>query len=153
MSRPLTTGELVRVLSELDSDSIPQISDMLGRTWPIRAVTISLDRRPILQQHPMNNKAPRPMKLEHTACFAVDLSASAKEKDQLSPQQVDKLIRPVVYRRRQWIPQTICDRVWIWYEFETREKRDEYIQALPQNMRHYLDTTFDQSDLDYWSKV
>jgi hypothetical protein len=54
--------------------------------------------------------------------------------------------------RRQWIPQTMCDCVWLWYEYETPARRNEVLASLPQSIREHM-REFSQIDLNYWMAI
>lgn len=74
---------------------------------------------------------------------------------ELSPQDVSKYMEEnfsAGVTRRQWIPQTLGDQVWIWYEYETTQRRDEVFAALAENVRKFS-CDFSQSDLEYWKDI
>lgn len=53
---------------------------------------------------------------------------------------------------RQWIPQTMGDCVWLWYEFETKVRAVEFILAL-SGVYYKYETRLSQAVLDDWADV
>ena len=64
------------------------------------------------------------MKLENTVCFRCNLYTcpdSHKFWDAVEPQNSINSI---------WIPQTIGDQIWMWFEFATIEEKETYLKSI-----------------------
>lgn len=83
-----------------------------------------------------------PMQLKNMVAFNVDIC------DHISPQEFDKRYRPTKLKRRSWIPQTMGDCVWIWYEFESPEEARLYKKCLTEEARLRISKFIDQAILD-----
>lgn len=44
--------------------------------------------------------------------------------------KLEEKIRPKNCIARKWIAQTLGDQIWVWYEFNTVEEKDEYLEWL-----------------------
>lgn len=63
-------------------------------------------------------------------------------------------IQPDNFIGRAWIPQTLGDQVWLWFEFATPELRDAFLASLPVKytaIDGFIATNFTQADLDHWT--
>ncbi len=113
------------------------------------------------------------MKLELTVGFRVSLF------DVSNPNDVLKLIKPEKCIDSIWIPQTMGDQVWIWFEFETPEEKQKYIDGLMKitvkksfaehnnkgkfvNFKkdvkydpreHFMLDSFTQEEIDHWTNL
>ncbi len=71
-----------------------------------------------------------------------------------TPQEIAKEIHPANYLNRLWIPQTLGDQIWLWYEFESREEKDNFLAGLPQkykDLKGFVAFDFNERDLDHWT--
>ncbi len=92
------------------------------------------------------------MKIESTATLRFNLYELGDIK--MSPQDVLKEIRPTNHINYAWIPQTLGDQIWVWYEFNTSEEKEEFLENLPikyKDIEGFIATCFTQKDLDYWT--
>ena len=51
---------------------------------------------------------------------------------------------------RAWMPQTMMDCIWIFYEFATTEERDAFIESPPAVFDEAGISTNDQGFYDHW---
>jgi len=73
----------------------------------------------------------------------------------MTPRKVHKEIHPDNCIKYVWIPQTMGDQVWVWYEFETIKEKEVFLKNLPakyRNIEGLIATNFTQEDLDYWTE-
>jgi len=82
------------------------------------------------------------MILENTVTFRIDVF-------ERPVQEEFELIKPKKYKEYQFVPQTLGDQVWLWFEFDTKEEKEIYVATLPEKFKKFL-SVFKQSDLDYW---
>lgn len=91
------------------------------------------------------------MKIEFTATLCFNLYELDDIKT--TPQKVYREICPNNYINRAWIPQTMGDQVWVWFEFNTIKEKEEFLNNLPakyKNIKGFIATNFTQADLNYW---
>ena len=55
------------------------------------------------------------------------------------PAEVIKPYWPIHVARYAWIPQTLGDQVWVMFDFNTEEKRKEWEESLPDEIKNCLD--------------
>lgn len=99
----------------------------------------------------MKNEATA-MQLERTACFRCELPWETSDP---SPQEFIAHCREHLkfWKRYQWIPQTLGDQVWIWFEFETVGLRDQFVAQIPGRFKHFYTESFKQEDLNFWKGI
>lgn len=88
------------------------------------------------------------MRKENVVGFRVSLYTD-------SPREVHQIVEPKNSIKRVWIPQTLADQVWIWFEFENFAHKEEYIMTLPkqyQKMFMHNEDIFTQEFVDKWTK-
>ena len=93
------------------------------------------------------------MRIEFTAMLRLHLWELDDIK--MTPQKVYKEIYPDNCIKYVWIPQTLGDQVWLWFEFRTIEEKKNFLENLPikyKNIKGFIATNFIQEDLDYWTK-
>ena len=95
------------------------------------------------------------MILENTATLRLDVWGLGEIKE--TPPSCAIIIQPIAtaaeFVRRSWIPQSLGDQVWLWFEFESPEAKDKFIEMIPdkfKNLSGFVATNFTQSDLDHW---
>jgi hypothetical protein len=49
--------------------------------------------------------------------------------------------------RKEWVPQTMGDQIWLFYEFENANDRAEFVRALPKKLRSMV-----EPDTEYFMK-
>jgi hypothetical protein len=94
---------------------------------------------------------------ENTVCIRIHLYKTDDVK------KLHKEIHPEIYKNYAWIPQTLGDQIWLWYEFNTENEADAYKKwiidsgiksfSTYDNTDHYVRDMFmdvSQKDLDYW---
>lgn len=92
------------------------------------------------------------MKLENTATLRLHLWSLQDIGS--SVQDCALEIQPDNFTDRAWIPQTLGDQVWLWYEFATPDIRDAFLASLPEKYKAidgFIATNFTQADLDRWT--
>jgi hypothetical protein len=82
------------------------------------------------------------MILKNTVTFRIDVCERPTEEE-------FKKIWPLKFKKYQFVPQTVGDQIWMWFEFESKEARDTYVALLPEKFKGFI-SEFKQSDLDYW---
>lgn len=84
------------------------------------------------------------------------------------PQEVWEQIKPIKCKDDRWIPQTVGDQVWMWFEFENIEEKKEYLNWIEQsnftttdikgNIKYIKNMTMNhepwltQQEIDHWTK-
>jgi hypothetical protein len=76
-----------------------------------------------------------------------------------NPQLLAKKLRPENCKRSIWIPQTMGDQIWLWFEFETQEEKEKYISQLrtignfkPKKNFMHEEKWLTQAEIDHWTK-
>lgn len=54
--------------------------------------------------------------------------------------------------RSKWVPQTMFDSVWIFYEFDTKENKNKFLENKPDEFREARVLDFDQAYFNRWTK-
>ncbi len=68
-----------------------------------------------------------------------NVSALRIELGREPPGQLVKAEWPKKFTRRAWVPQTMGDQVWCFFEFETKEERKAWEKGLSDKLRPFLD--------------
>lgn len=73
-----------------------------------------------------------------------------------NPSKTLELLRPDNLKNSKFIPQTLGDQVWIWFEFHTTEEKELYIDWVKENHRELSDCFMHdeefmtQEEIDHW---
>ena len=51
----------------------------------------------------------------------------------------------------QWIPQTICDQVWVIYQFQTEKDKLDWEKLLPKQVSNWIDKNLLSISKKYWA--
>ncbi len=96
------------------------------------------------------------MILENTVTFSFGLQTFEQDL-RMIPYELENIIRPKEIKRRAWIPQTLGDCVWIWYEFYNPQQKEIYLKKLHILFNKKLietisHTTIDQKMIDNFTR-
>lgn len=77
------------------------------------------------------------MKKELTVGFRVSLY------EVMNPRELWSKLKPEKCKDSVWVPQTLGDQIWMWFEFENLEEKNEYLDSLKEieivNEYDYID--------------
>jgi hypothetical protein len=91
-----------------------------------------------------------PLDAARTVCFRVTLPYGNEHP---TPHQVADRLREKHWKRCQWIPQTMGDQVWLWYEFASVAEKEFFMAALEEDLLSLVTYDFTQEDLNYWKDI
>ena len=90
------------------------------------------------------------MKLENTATFRI--CAGWNEPDTYTWHDFFKAMNPNASLRYAWIPQTLGEQVWIFWEFSNPQEKQDFIDSIPRKFKNFqLSENFDQDDLNHYT--
>ncbi len=69
------------------------------------------------------------MILENTVTFILHLQTCVQDFE-IIPCELENIIRPKEIKRSAWIPSTLDECVWLWYEFNNIEEKENYLKKL-----------------------
>lgn len=86
--------------------------------------------------------------LENISALRVDLYDC-----KLPPRDYIRGYEPENALNSAWIPQTICEQIWVLYEFKSQTERLEFEASLPAEVSRWLDRTLLPHALTYGWKT
>lgn len=84
------------------------------------------------------------MNTTNTFAYSIDIYGLFEH-----PSTIEKALRPDKLVDYKWIPQTIADQVWVFYEFATTKEKNTYARAFKKSDRVRLLTLTDEQ-ITYW---
>lgn len=95
------------------------------------------------------------MNINNTITFTIYPQYCDEILDKILPQDLAFKIQPKSFKQRIWLPQSMGDCIWLWYEFETEEEKKNYINLLnkifSKDFLHaILATNITQETIDFY---
>jgi hypothetical protein len=91
-----------------------------------------------------------PFQKNKTICIKFWLDYDREESPQVFYSSFITKYKPT---RRQWLPQTLGDQIWMWFEFDSVKTKKAVLLQLDDKAKSMLQDNITQYDLNYWSRL